>query len=137
MKFIATLLILALIVPSAFGGQENDTITVTKFQLQNMIVVDKILRAKYPQFRGFNGTAKKLEVLGIPGTRAKAEFTNIDWVQLEADQINQGLEEELIDVAILDLAIKEAEKDHTFKHLDKIKDGRKQVRDEKRQLRRK
>ena len=83
-----------------------ETVSLTKDQFQNIDVADKALRAKYAQYKGFNGSAEKLEVYGISADsfmKEVAKMKSFDEINSEKEVLKT--EEELIAKRTRKLAI--------------------------------
>lgn len=101
MKFTAILISFLLFSISAYA----ETISVSKDQFKNLGEVDKALRTKYAQFKGFNGPADKLEVIGLPAQAAREQMSKMDFTALESEKIEALDEESMVQNRIRKLAI--------------------------------
>ena len=84
MKITALIFIVLLTSTLCFA----ETVSLTKDQFQNIDVADKVLRAKYAQYKGFNGSSDKLEVYGISADSFMKEVVKMK----SADEINSEKE---------------------------------------------
>lgn len=83
-----------------------EIVSLTKDQFQNLDEVDKVLKEKYIQYKGFNGSAENLEVFGISGASFMKEVEktkSIDEINNEREVLKS--EESLINKRIRKLAI--------------------------------
>ena len=80
------ILILTIFVTS--GICFADTVTLTKDQFKNLQPIDKAIKEKYAQYKGFNGPADKLEIYGISGESFMKEVAKMK----PADEINSDKE---------------------------------------------
>jgi len=74
MKIISMVVcIMFLFSTLAYGG-----IKISQEQFDNLDILHEKLKARYPQFKGFNGSKDNLEVIGISDLTASVEIENID-----------------------------------------------------------
>jgi len=58
---------------------------LTQEQYDNIGILDTELKKKYPQFKGFNGSKDKMEILGLDEAIAQQEIDKLDTAQLATD----------------------------------------------------
>lgn len=102
MKYLSILLFVVFVSTVCFA----DTLSVTKDQFQNLSEVDKVLKEKYAQYKGFNGSAEELEVYGISGASFMKEVEKMKPIdEINNDKEILKTEEELVNKRIRKLAI--------------------------------
>lgn len=76
-KIIISLFILSSML---CNGNSVFALELTAKQFENLGIIDQTLRAKYPEFKGFNGTRKNMNAIGlkINPTILKQEIDKID-----------------------------------------------------------
>lgn len=64
------------------------SVTLTKDQFDNIDVIDQKMKEKFPQFKGFNGSKDKLEVIGLDDVTVQQEISKMD-VQKEKNALDE------------------------------------------------
>lgn len=103
------------------SGAYAETISLTEAQYKRLPEIDKALKAKYAQFKGFNGSREKLEVIGLPAAAVADEIKKIDFLKLEAEDVEFESERDTVKTKLIDLAIAEAEKAKPLKHKERVR----------------
>ena len=58
---------------------------LTQEQYDNLGLLDTELKKKHPTFKGFNGSADNMQVVGVDETIIKQEIDKLDIAQLKID----------------------------------------------------
>jgi len=99
-----------------------ESISLSDSEYKNIGVIDKALRAKYNQFKGFNGSKQNMEIIGLPAAAVREEINKIDLLKLESDAIDQDKEVLAVRGKMIDMAIADCEKSGALKYKDKVKE---------------
>ena len=97
-------IILGLLVALECSGLE-----LTKDQYDNLDYIHGTLKAKYPQFVGFNGSMSKMNVIGISEAAAIDEMKKINFDQVNAEKYEKEQEVAAIKAQMVDDPIKSYE----------------------------
>jgi len=57
---------------------------LAKIQYDNIWYIDLVLRSKYPQFAGFNGSSDDMQAIGLEESAVLAEIAEIDFQYADA-----------------------------------------------------
>lgn len=97
-----------------------EALQLTDQQFENLSIINDVIKAKYPQFKGFNGSSKDMKVRGISETAISEELSKINIDEIKAEQYDAYKEEEVIQERMRKLAIDSLKKEgKTFKYVEK------------------
>ena len=97
-----------------------DVISLTQEQYDNIGTLTDKLKEKYPQFKGFNGSKEKMEIIGISGASAQAEVSKVNLDEEKAGIFEYAQELARVKKQIVESAIQELEKSEVIKNKEKI-----------------
>jgi len=75
----------ALIVLSIFVCSQGYAMKLSNYEFENVGIINKEIKKKYPQFQGFNGSADDMKVIGLDEELVRKEINKLDIPSLIAD----------------------------------------------------
>jgi len=93
--------------PGGIADKQVVEISLTKEQFDNLGVLDDILKEKYPQYQGYNGSQYKMRFYGLPESKIRQEMEKIDFVDQEAWKLKRMAEERILNRKIRNTAIRQ------------------------------
>lgn len=108
MKKPIIIAVLAMFLVSGYAyaeTREHCTVSLTREQFKNLSVLDKVLRDKYMQYSGFNGSADDMQFYGLSSEVVMKEIGKIDWAAAENDRMVTEKEEQQITAMMRKIAI--------------------------------